>query len=63
MAGCKGRRLETGFDASAKSHAEFEPDRQISRIRLSDKTFTPSPMAYRAQAGFYVFDGNTDVFR
>src|SRR5258708_21319183 len=55
MAGFKGRRLETGFDAYAKYHAEFEPDRQISRIRLSDKTFTPSATACRAQAGFLRF--------
>ena len=28
----------------------YEPDMQIARIRLSDKTFTPSPTARRAQA-------------
>ena len=28
----------------------IEPDMQIARIRLSDKTFTPSPTARRVQA-------------
>ena len=28
----------------------IEPDMQISRIRLSDKNFTPSPTTRRAQA-------------
>jgi hypothetical protein len=31
-----------------------EPDMQISRIRLSDKTVTPSPTARRAQARLVV---------
>src|SRR5947199_10216043 len=32
----------------------IEPDMQISRIRLSDKNFTPSPTTRRAQAGIGV---------
>jgi len=63
MSGFKNRRSETGFDAPAKSHAEFEPDRQISRIRLSDKTSRLHPRHVVPKPAFYVFDGNTDVFR
>src|SRR5260370_4447700 len=53
MVGFKGRRSEKGFDAPAKSHAGFEPDRKISRIRLSDKTSRLHPR--RAQAGLLRF--------
>jgi hypothetical protein len=36
-----------GYRPSKKSIKRMEPDMQISRIRLSDKTVTPSPTAHR----------------
>ena len=49
------RRLDAGdvlmvtrLDRLARSTRDLEPDRRISRIRLSDKTSRPSPTAGRA---------------
>ena len=47
---CRGRHRRRQTSTRLQGATLIEPDMRISRIRLSDKDFTPSPTARRAQA-------------